>query len=57
MGETPNGLPIFADPEADFIQLEGQLDLYEKGRKLRKFVLDPGYALSDNDPMWTEKAA
>ena len=43
MGETPNGLPIFADPEADFIQLEGQLDLYVKGRKLRKFVLDPDW--------------
>ena len=34
MTENPYGLP-----------LETQLDLYEKGRKLRKFVLDPDWEI------------
>ena len=34
MTENPYGLP-----------LETQLDLYEKGRKLRKFVLDPDWGI------------
>jgi hypothetical protein len=43
VSESPNGLPVFADPEQDLAQIENQLDLYEKGRKLRKFVLDPDW--------------
>ena len=45
MTENPYGLPLIADPEQDAIQLETQLDLYEKGRKLRKFVLDPDWEI------------
>ena len=45
MTENPYGLPLIADPEQDAIQLENQLDLYEKGRKLRKFVLDPDWEI------------
>lgn len=45
MTENPYGLPLIADPEQDAIQLENYLDLYEKGRKLRKFVLDPDWEL------------
>lgn len=45
MTENPYGLPLIADPEQDAIQLENQLDLYEKGRKLRKFVMDPDWEL------------
>lgn len=45
MPETPNGLPLLADPEQDLVQLESQLYLYEKGRKLRKFVLDPDWEI------------
>ena len=45
MTEKPYGLPLIADPEQDAIQLETQLDLYEKGRKLRKFVLDPDWEI------------
>lgn len=45
MTENPYGLPLIADPEQDAIQLENHLDLYEKGRKLRKFVLDPDWEL------------
>lgn len=45
MIENPYGLPLIADPEQDAIQLENHLDLYEKGRKLRKFVLDPDWEI------------
>lgn len=38
-------LGLVPDPEQDAIQLENQLDLYEKGRKLRKFVLDPDWEI------------
>lgn len=38
-------LGLLPDPEQDLIQLENGLDLYEKGRKLRKFVLDPDWEL------------
>lgn len=36
---------LVPDPEQDAIQLENNLDLYEKGRRLRKFVLDPDWEL------------
>jgi hypothetical protein len=45
MTENPYGVPLIADPEQDLIQLENQLDLYDKGRKLRKFVLDPDWEI------------
>ena len=45
MPETPNGLPLLADPEADLAQLEAQLDLYEKGRRLRTLVNSPDWEL------------
>ncbi len=32
-------------PEQDSIQRENHLDLYDKGRRLRKFVLDPDWEL------------
>ncbi len=45
MTENPYGVPLIADPEQDLIQIENQLDLYDKGRKLRKFVLDPDWEI------------
>jgi hypothetical protein len=45
VSETPNGLPLLVDPEQDLYQLEAQLDLFEKGRKLRKFSLDPDWEI------------
>jgi hypothetical protein len=45
MVESPNGLPLIADPEADLAQLEAQLDLYEKGRRLRTLVHSPEWEI------------
>lgn len=43
--EYKDYLGLVPDPEQDAIQLENNLDLYEKGRRLRKFVLDPDWEL------------
>ena len=45
MAESTHILPGYVDPEEDLNELDGQLDQYEKGRKLRKFVQDPDWEL------------
>ena len=42
MTETVNGLPT-PDPDISLEQYEQQLDLYEKGRILSRFVHDPNW--------------
>ena len=44
MIETPNGLPT-PDPMLSLDQFEQQLEVYEKGRALNRFVQDPNWEI------------